>query len=315
MKPFIYIGIFTSFLLVESCSTTRPIVIDYSTNSPVKWQFQEGSEIILKTYNTSLEKTTSGSFIYKKYYPTTSVKTFEITYLDEAKKVKQGKFTHRYDNGNIWSTGNFVTGENHGEWKFYNSDGLLNKIGSFSNGIKIETWKEYSDSLLSIEYSFNKKGDLHGKYISYNKEGKIVEVITYEDGEVVKTKTYDERNAIMQYRIVEKMPLFGEECAKIKEEDLAIKCGQKALLTFIYNEINYPDFARNHNITGSVYTSFVIEPNGDLSEIQILNGLCDEIREECIRLLKKAQYWQPGYQNGEAVRVQFNLPIRFKIED
>jgi protein TonB len=119
----------------------------------------------------------------------------------------------------------------------------------------------------------------------------------------------------MQYRIVEKMPLFGEECAKIKEEDLAIKCGQKALLTFIYNEINYPDFARNHNITGSVYTSFVIEPNGDLSEIQILNGLCDEIREECIRLLKKAQYWQPGYQNGEAVRVQFNLPIRFKIED
>lgn len=315
MKSFIYIGLLASLLFIWSCTSTQPaVIIDYSINSPVKWQLEEGSRVVSKTYNTSLEKTTSGIFIYKKYYPTTSVKTFEITYLDEAKKVKQGKFTHRYDNGNIWSTGDFVAGENHGEWKFYNSDGFLNKIGSFNNGLKIGTWKEYSDSLLSREYSFNDKGDLHGKYISYNREGKVAEEITYEDSEVIKTRTYEDTEAMQQYRIVEKMPLFGAECAKIKDEGLAKACGDKALLTFIYSKIRYPGFARDNNIIGTVYASFIIEPDGSLGEIQILNGLCDEIRDECIQLLEEAQDWQPGQQNGEAARVQFNLPIRFRLE-
>jgi TonB family protein len=315
MRLLAFLGTITISLLIWSCTPTiKTSAIDYSANSPVKWELEEHSTVIFKNYNTSLEKTMNGAFIYKKYYPTTSVKTFEINYLDEERTTKQGRFTHRYDNNQIWSTGDFIADEKNGEWHYYITNGDLKKVGSFNNGLPMGTWQTFSDSTKASEYSFNDEGKFHGKYIYYNKEGGITKELTYENGEVIKTKNYINSGVSEAYEVVEKMPVYGEECGKIENETLAKTCSDKALLNTVYTDIRYPAFCRENGIEGSAYLEFFVEKNGEISNITVLNGVCEEMEKECLRVVDKLENWQPDYQSGEAVRVQFRLPIRFRLE-
>jgi len=87
--------------------------------------------------------------------------------------------------------------------------------------------------------------------------------------------------------------------------------GQEALMKYLAENIQYPDLARQNNIQGTVYVSFVVEKNGAVSNVKILRGIGGGCDEEAMRVVRKMSDWTPGYQNGEAVRVQFNLPLRF----
>ncbi len=89
--------------------------------------------------------------------------------------------------------------------------------------------------------------------------------------------------------------------------------GMKAWAKFLNNNLNYPAAARENNIQGRVILSFVIEKDGTLSQIKVVQGIGGGCDDEAIRVLKKAPKWTPGRQNGQAVRVQFTLPIYFKL--
>ncbi|MEM1124638.1 MAG: energy transducer TonB, partial [Bacteroidota bacterium] len=65
---------------------------------------------------------------------------------------------------------------------------------------------------------------------------------------------------------------------------------------------------------GTALVRFIISKEGDVEEIVVLRGLCDDIKEECYRVVSNMPRWTPGYQKGEPVRVQFNLPIKFRLK-
>ena len=90
--------------------------------------------------------------------------------------------------------------------------------------------------------------------------------------------------------------------------------GQEALLKYLAENLQYPDLARQKNIEGTVYVSFVVEKNGAVSNVKILRGIGGGCDEEAMRVVRKMSDWTPGYQDGKAVRVSFNLPIRFILE-
>ena len=71
--------------------------------------------------------------------------------------------------------------------------------------------------------------------------------------------------------------------------------------------------ARENNISGRVFISFVVEKNGQLTDIKVLRGLGYGTDEEAVRVLKKSPKWKPGIQNGRAVRVQYTIPIAFQL--
>ena len=84
---------------------------------------------------------------------------------------------------------------------------------------------------------------------------------------------------------------------------------------FISRNITYPAIYREANIEGTVYASFIIEPDGTVSSITILKGVAgaDDLSTETINVLKKMPNWEPGQQNGHPVRVQLNLPVKFQV--
>ncbi len=91
--------------------------------------------------------------------------------------------------------------------------------------------------------------------------------------------------------------------------------GEDAMHQFIANNIKYPTVEKNKNISGTVYVTMVINVDGSLSNIRVLRGVKNGagLDEEALRVIKAMPKWKPGKQNGNAVEVLYNLPIRFSL--
>lgn len=100
----------------------------------------------------------------------------------------------------------------------------------------------------------------------------------------------------------------------VVEEPPSFPGGEAALVKFLQTNIKYPAIARENNITGRVYLTFVIDPSGSIKDLKILRGVHPAIDEEAVRVVKAMPKWKAGKQRGKAVSVQFNLPVNFSLK-
>ena len=101
------------------------------------------------------------------------------------------------------------------------------------------------------------------------------------------------------YNVVDQMPEFPG--------------GMEAMMHFLSDNIRYPEKAKDDNIEGRVFVSFVVEKDGSVSNVVVrrsIGGGCDE---EAVRVVKAMPNWVPGKHEGKTVRVNFMLPIYFKL--
>lgn len=97
------------------------------------------------------------------------------------------------------------------------------------------------------------------------------------------------------------------------EDDPAFPGGQQALMTFLQENLTYPPKAREEKIQGTIFVTFIVEKDGSITGVRVLRGVHPDMDAEAMRVIKAMPDWKPGYQRGEPVRVQFNLPIRFVL--
>ena len=73
--------------------------------------------------------------------------------------------------------------------------------------------------------------------------------------------------------------------------------------------------ADNYKATesGKLKVQYVIEKDGSLSNIVVLEGINKKSDRRIIKLLKKCPKWTPGYQNGKPVRAMYTIPITVKV--
>jgi TonB family protein len=84
---------------------------------------------------------------------------------------------------------------------------------------------------------------------------------------------------------------------------------------WLAQNIVYPEYAKNNNIHGTVFVGFVVEKDGSVSNVTIKQGVQSSIDQEALRVISLMPRWSPGMQNGQAVRVQYMVPIRFMLND
>lgn len=120
------------------------------------------------------------------------------------------------------------------------------------------------------------------------------------------------------FQVVEEMPRFPG-CENLGG-DMKLKksCADKKMLEFIYKNIKYPNLAKDNGVEGTVVVSFVVEKDGSMTNIQVVRDAGAGLGDEALRIVEKMKNspkkWIPGKQGNESVRVQFNLPIRFKLK-
>jgi protein TonB len=85
----------------------------------------------------------------------------------------------------------------------------------------------------------------------------------------------------------------------------------------VARKIQYPQYEKEMGIQGTLYTQFVIERNGSISEIKILRNVpgSKNFEKEALRILKSLDHrFQPAMHNGKKVRCRFTLPIKFVLQ-
>lgn len=89
--------------------------------------------------------------------------------------------------------------------------------------------------------------------------------------------------------------------------------GDDARIEFLSKNITYPEQAKKEGIQGTVYITFVVQPDGSITDAKVLRGIGGGLDEIAIAAVQKMPKWEPGKVKGEPVPVQFNMPIKFKL--
>lgn len=89
--------------------------------------------------------------------------------------------------------------------------------------------------------------------------------------------------------------------------------GERELLRFLNSNVRYPYSAQERGIAGRVVCEFVINQDGKVCNIKVLNSVDPSLDAEAMRVISHMPAWKPGKQQGVAVRVKYTLPITFSI--
>lgn len=109
---------------------------------------------------------------------------------------------------------------------------------------------------------------------------------------------------------------------KNKEEEILITAeimpefpgGQRALINYLSQNIDYPVIAQENGISGKVFVSFVIDETGNILNVELIRGVDPSLNKEAIRVVTSMPKWQPGMQAGKAVKVRYSVPINFQLQ-
>ena len=132
----------------------------------------------------------------------------------------------------------------------------------------------------------------------------IVEIVdeakieTTESDEMVAIEIEEESDEEF-FMVVENMPEFPG--------------GDVGLMKYIQKNVKYPPIAKEYNITGKVYVSFIVDKSGSVTDVKIVRGVDKSLDAEALRVVKSLPKYKPGKQRGKAVRVMFTIPINFTL--
>lgn len=127
------------------------------------------------------------------------------------------------------------------------------------------------------------------------------------NGEVLKAKEviaepeppkHEEENKV--FDIVEQQPLFPG--------------GPAALMKYLSEHTKYPVVAQENGVQGRVTVQFVVEKDGSISDVHVLRGVDPSLDKEAVRVVKSMPRWTPGKQNGINVRVNYRVPVLFRLK-
>jgi protein TonB len=102
-------------------------------------------------------------------------------------------------------------------------------------------------------------------------------------------------------------PIFNPQKCKTQEES------EREILNFIKQNMVYPGKALEENIQAKIYVRFLIDKTGKLKNPTLLNKTNTDLDNEALRIVKKLNNWQAGWQNGEPAEMWYTIPIVFKL--
>lgn len=129
------------------------------------------------------------------------------------------------------------------------------------------------------------------------------------DGEDIEDKTTDEdevRSDInkeqldaLDMKVVEQLPEFPG--------------GATALVKWLTKNIRYPAVARQRKVQGRVVTQFIVNADGSLSDIKVVQPVEASLDREALRVLRMMPAWKAGQHDNKPCRTMVCIPIVFKL--
>lgn len=90
--------------------------------------------------------------------------------------------------------------------------------------------------------------------------------------------------------------------------------GMKEFLSFIGENIKYPQDVQKAGIEGRVVCQFVVEKDGSINEVKVVRSINPTLDQEAVRVIQSMPKWTPGTVKNEPVRCMFSVPIAFSLK-
>lgn len=91
--------------------------------------------------------------------------------------------------------------------------------------------------------------------------------------------------------------------------------GNKALISNVYEHLQYPQMEKDNHIQGKVIVRFIVNEDGSVSDATVVKKVSPGLDKEAVRVVKLLPPFVPGRQQGKVVRVYYDLPVRFELND
>ncbi len=191
---------------------------------------------------------------------------------------KQGLFTFYFKNGIKKGEGNYNHGKKIGAWTWWYKNGQLKGAGNFKNDKKEGQWKWYFDNgQKSAVEQYGNDSLLSARY--WNRDGSILK---------------DPEKAV---------------------RSIEFPGGKEALMTFMKENLVFPEDLKELDISGIVYVSFVVDTNGAVKDIKILRSPHPELSKLVIAMIKKMPRWKPAKVHNIISESKANLPVKFTLTE
>ncbi|NLE34099.1 MAG: energy transducer TonB [Bacteroidales bacterium] len=135
--------------------------------------------------------------------------------------------------------------------------------------------------------------------------------VRFEDDETSEDKVVEIYAPVLQaeeeeveeeiFVIVEDMPKFrGGDINKFRE--------------WVQKRVRYPELASENGIQGRVFITFVVETNGNVSNVTVTRSVDPLLDDAAREAVAASPRWEPGMQRGRPVRVRYSIPIIFQLQ-
>ena len=124
-----------------------------------------------------------------------------------------------------------------------------------------------------------------------------VEETDTDENEFIEQEEEEDSDEV--FMVVEQMPVFPG--------------GDLGLMKFIQKNTKYPPIAKENDITGKVFVSYVVNKKGKVTNVKVARSVDRYLDAEAVRVVKLLPYSSAGKQRGKPVNVQYTIPINFTL--
>ncbi|MFK8056470.1 MAG: energy transducer TonB [Saprospiraceae bacterium] len=266
-------------------------------------------ERVLKTWYHYVVARKGMKYVVRTFYPETGAVTGYFTYQDRGLKILDGPFGIYSDDGLGTTEGMYAENVLNGPWKTTTGDQILAE-GVYDMGLRIGEWKEhYTNGQLKSLFTFD-GGEELGPYVRYDTLGVVLDKGNSILGERYTSLPPAEFEARRGNDIIDEFPCFGD-CNPNLSIGERTRMSGLAVSRYIQDSVRSPEIVALYGIEGRVNASVTIDVRGKVSDINIVNGLCQPIADECRRLINGMPDWRPGSKNGKPAEVKVLIPFAF----
>jgi TonB family protein len=110
---------------------------------------------------------------------------------------------------------------------------------------------------------------------------------------------------------------LAKAAPKTADVDPEFPGGMEAMFKFLTENMKYPETARAAKAEGMVVVSFIVKEDGSLTDIKNATAnkpLHPDLVAEAIRVVQSMPKWKPAMKDGKVVKMEFLVPMKFKLD-
>lgn len=312
--------------------TTVPTVAYAQLNYSEFLPFTTSVKFVINASDEQLKEAAKFSSDYN-YVAEEEMVTYELAIDNEHRVAGQVRFTDSlrftdatwYFFDEVHVEGQFVDEYPVGEWRVYDLDNVVSKIVHFSEGSRnmlplenyqVQWYVSEGDTLVdqgmgtyntywpqgSIYFTGSvRDGAKNGHWVAYTPDGELLYEEEYQHGQFMKGISFGADSISYTYdSLFTGIHPYG---------------GWDAYYQGIEERLHYPKKARREGVAGVIYLRMVVERDGSLGELEVLQGIGMGCDEEAVRAVEQGPHWIPATIRGQPVRLRVVLPITFKLGD